>query len=276
MVSSTLGSSTITGWKRRSSAASFSMCLRYSSSVVAPMQCSSPRASIGLSRFEASIAPSAAPAPTTVCSSSMNRMISPSASCTSLSTALRRSSNSPRNFAPATSAPMSSAISRRFLSPSGTSPRNDALRQALDDRGLADARLADQHRVVLGAARQHLDDAANLVVAPDHRVELARRRELGQVAPVSLQRLVGRLGIRRGHALIAAHLLEHVHQLVVGESGLAQNSGSGARLVEHRDQHVLDRDVFVLELARFLLGPRQHAPEPLGHVGLARRRRRRR
>ena len=46
-------------WKRRSSAASFSMCLRYSSSVVAPMQCSSPRASIGLSRLPASIEPSA-------------------------------------------------------------------------------------------------------------------------------------------------------------------------------------------------------------------------
>ena len=74
IVSSTLGWSTRTGWKRRSSAASFSMCLRYSSSVVAPIVCSSPRASIGLSRLEASIAPSAAPAPTTVWSSSMNRM----------------------------------------------------------------------------------------------------------------------------------------------------------------------------------------------------------
>ncbi len=47
MVSSTEGWSTSTGWKRRSRAASFSMCLRYSSSVVAPMQCSSPRASMG-------------------------------------------------------------------------------------------------------------------------------------------------------------------------------------------------------------------------------------
>ena len=75
MVSSTVGSPTITGWNRRSSAASFSMCLRYSSSVVAPMQRSSPRASIGLSMLPASMAPSAAPAPTTVCSSSMNRMI---------------------------------------------------------------------------------------------------------------------------------------------------------------------------------------------------------
>src|ERR1700712_2505109 len=48
MVCATLGSSTLIGWKRRSSAASFSRCLRYSSSVVAPMVCSSPRASIGL------------------------------------------------------------------------------------------------------------------------------------------------------------------------------------------------------------------------------------
>ena len=74
IVSSTVGWSTNTCWKRRSRAASFSMCLRYSSRVVAPIVWSSPRASIGLSRFEASIAPSAAPAPTTVCSSSMNRI----------------------------------------------------------------------------------------------------------------------------------------------------------------------------------------------------------
>ena len=122
IVSSTLGSLTKTGWKRRASAASFSTCFLYSSSVVAPMQCSSPRASAGLSRLEASIAPSALPAPTSVCISSMNRMMPPSEDVTSCSTALRRSSNSPRYFAPAISAPMSSA--RSFLSArlSGTSP----------------------------------------------------------------------------------------------------------------------------------------------------------
>ena len=36
---------------------------------------------------------------------------------------------------------------------------DDALGEALDDRGLADAGLADQHGIVLGAARQHLDGA---------------------------------------------------------------------------------------------------------------------
>ncbi len=122
MVSSTLGSPTNTFWKRRSSAASFSTYLRYSSRVVAPMQCSSPRASAGLSMLPASIAPSALPAPTMVCSSSMNRMIWPSFFDRSLSTAFRRSSNSPRNLAPAISAPMSSDSTRLPRSPSGTSP----------------------------------------------------------------------------------------------------------------------------------------------------------
>src|SRR5439155_510957 len=61
---------------------------------------------------------------------------------------------------------------------------DDALRQAFDDRGLADARLADQHRVVLGAALQDLDAAADLVVASDDRVELALAGPVGQVERV--------------------------------------------------------------------------------------------
>ena len=121
-MSSTLGSSTRTGWKRRSSAGSFSMCSRYSSSVVAPIARSSPRASIGLSMLPASIAPSAAPAPTIVWSSSMNVMISPSESAISFSTAFSRSSNSPRYFAPASMPPRSSEITRLSFNDSGTSP----------------------------------------------------------------------------------------------------------------------------------------------------------
>ena len=123
MVSSTVGWSTSTGWKRRSRAASFSMYFRYSSSVVAPIQCSSPLASIGFNRLPASMEPSVLPAPTMVCSSSMNRMICPSLFFTSSRTAFNRSSNSPRYLAPATSAPISSANSLRFFKPSGTSPR---------------------------------------------------------------------------------------------------------------------------------------------------------
>ncbi|MNS93220.1 hypothetical protein D3C72_1273780 [compost metagenome] len=98
------------------------MYLRYSSSVVAPTQCSSPRASAGLSMLPASIAPSPLPAPTMVCSSSMKTMVWPSSFASSLSTVFRRSSNSPRNLAPASSAAMSSDSTRLPLSDSGTSP----------------------------------------------------------------------------------------------------------------------------------------------------------
>ena len=112
----------MTGWKRLSRAASFSIYWRYSSSVVAPIQCSSPLASIGFNIFPASMAPSVLPAPTMVCNSSIKRMILPSLFFTSSRTAFRRSSNSPLYFAPATRAPISSAKIVLSFSPSGTSP----------------------------------------------------------------------------------------------------------------------------------------------------------
>jgi hypothetical protein len=52
----------------------------------------------------------------------------------------------------------------------------------LDDRRLADAGLADEHRVVLRTAGQDLHDPLDLLLAPDDRVELALAGVLGQVA----------------------------------------------------------------------------------------------
>ena len=108
-------------WKRRSSAASFSIYLRYSSIVVAPISCSSPLARDGFKILDASIAPSAPPAPMIVWISSRKRMILPS-SITSLITFLIRSSNSPLYLLPATIPERSSVITRLFLTVSGTSP----------------------------------------------------------------------------------------------------------------------------------------------------------
>ena len=61
------------------------------------------------------------------------------------------------------------------LQPFGHVALDDPVGQPLDDGGLAHAGLADQHRVVLGAPRQDLNDPPDLLVAPDDRVELARR-----------------------------------------------------------------------------------------------------
>ena len=78
----------------------------------------------------------------------------------------------------------------------------DPLGEALDDGGLADARLADQHRVVLRAPREDLHDPLDLGLAPDDRVELAVGGELGQVAAELVEQLRGllRVGARAGRA----------------------------------------------------------------------------
>ena len=58
---------------------------------------------------------------------------------------------------------------------------SNLLRQPLDDGGLADAGLPNQHRVVLGAPGEDLDHAQDLRVTPDYRVQLALTCQLGQV-----------------------------------------------------------------------------------------------
>ena len=74
---------------------------------------------------------------------------------------------------------------------------DDAQRQTFGDGRLADARLADQHRIVLGAPRQHLDGAADFLVAADDRVELAAARRFGEIAGIFFERIIALLGGRR-------------------------------------------------------------------------------
>ena len=185
MVSSTVGSPTMTGWKRRSSAASFSMCLRYSSSVVAPMVCSSPRASIGLSMFEASIDPSRGAG----ADHGVQLVDEQHDLAFGVDDFLQHRLQAILELAAILRAGDQRAHVERddllVLQPFGHVAADDALRQAFDDGGLADAGLADQHRIVLGAARQHLDDAAHFLVAADHRIELALARQLGEIAAVA-------------------------------------------------------------------------------------------
>ena len=121
MVSLTVGGSTIIVWKRLSSAASFSMCFLYSSRVVAPMHWISPLESEGFKILEASIAPSAPPAPTNVCSSSINIMILVERFISSM-TAFILSSNWPLYLVPATISAKSRIMTCLFFNSSGTSP----------------------------------------------------------------------------------------------------------------------------------------------------------
>ena len=113
----------------------------------------------------------------------------------------------------------------------------DALRQSFDDGGLADAGLADQDRVVLGAAGEHLDDATNFIVAADDGVELAAAGELGQVAGVALQCLVLGFRVGVGDALAAAHGFQRFqHRLARDPVGGEQALRRLAALLRQRQQ----------------------------------------
>ncbi len=125
---------------------------------------------------------------------------------------------------------------------------DDPLREPLDDRGLPHARLADQDRVVLRAARQDLDHAPDLLVAPDHRVELPGLGGLGQVATELGKCLVAPLRVLRSDALAATNLLDPGEDLVAG------------RRLE-REEEVLARDEVVLELRALSIGAVEHLPE---------------
>ena len=114
----------------------------------------------------------------------MKVMICPSASLISVSTALSRSSNSPRNFAPGDHRWQVERNQPAVLQRVGHVAGHQPLGQTFDDGGLADAGLADQHRVVLGPAGQHLDHPPDLAVPADDRVELAVAGLRGQVDAV--------------------------------------------------------------------------------------------
>ena len=96
---------------------------------------------------------------------------------------------------------------------------DDALGEAFDDRGLADAGLTDQHRVVLGPAREHLDHAAHFFVAADDRVELAALGVDGQVAAVLLERLDLVFGIGGVDLVRATHFVDRLGRATRGREG---------------------------------------------------------
>ena len=141
---------------------------------------------------------------------------------------------------------------------------DDALRQALDDGRLADAGLADEQRVVLGAASQDLHDALGLVVAADDGVELALAGKLREVAAV----------LAKGGTLLVLSLLRaEAH----GQAHASRNAGQRRRRalggeLGHGGTHRVGRDAHARErLHGHAVALAQDAQQQVlgGDVGLA-------
>jgi hypothetical protein len=138
---------------------------------------------------------------------------------------------------------------------------DDALGQAFDDGRLADARLADQHRVVLGAALQDLDGTADFVVAADHRVELALGGALGQVDAVFLERFALAFGILRIDALPAAHGHDRGLQRFAAQAVLLGETAGFVLVFGQGEQEHLAGDELIAALLGFLVGQVEQVAE---------------
>jgi hypothetical protein len=129
---------------------------------------------------------------------------------------------------------------------------DDAQSQALDDCGLADAGLADQHRIVLGAAGEHLHGAADFLVAADDWIKLAVARSLGEVTGIFFQRIISVLGGSRIRGAALAQSLDRDVERLRGDARILQNLCRLAALLDGQSQQQpLDGDETV---ARFLAG----------------------
>ncbi len=151
----------------------------------------------------------------------------------------------------------------------------DGLGQAFDDGGLADAGLADEHRVVLGAPAEHLHDPLGLADPADDGVELLVTSQLREVAPelveherAGLAALAagpgtgGRAGLLAGLAWTAVPG-QQLDDLLADpgkvRAQLDQHLGSHAlALTDEAEQDVLGADVVVAELQRLSQRQLQH------------------
>jgi len=130
----------------------------------------------------------------------------------------------------------------------------DAPGQAFGDRRLADARLADQQRIVLAPPAQDLDHPFHLGVAADQRVDAAipgqlvqvlrelierRRLGLGRVLLLSLAATVV-VGLRRFRRIALLDAVgDEIHHVQPRHALLVQIvDGMRVLLAEDRDQHV--------------------------------------
>ena len=126
---------------------------------------------------------------------------------------------------------------------------HDPAREALDDRGLADARLAHEDRVVLGAPGEDLHHAADLRVAADDGIELALARERGEVAAVLVEGLVLVLGALRRDRLVSPHALDRLLDPGRRDAGSLEPVGHLAPgATRRRQEDHLGGDVRVLAL----------------------------
>src|SRR5579859_1126925 len=134
----------------------------------------------------------------------------------------------------------------------------DALREPFDNGRLSYSRLADQNRIVLGAAAQDLHHPLEFLITADQRVKLVVHRGLGQVAGELNQQAGFTIALRRRGLLLGRprQLLTNGKQT---QSALVQYLRCEALLFTQQSQQEMFRtDMLVREPLCFLRRVGQH------------------
>src|SRR5205085_3489349 len=137
----------------------------------------------------------------------------------------------------------------------------DAQREAFDDRGLADARIADEHGIVFAATRENVHGALELALPSDQRIESALGRLAVEVGAELLERIlddaVGVTFSRTDSDVVAfgrkvagtdlGNLVRNVAYDVETQHSLLLEEVRGVRLLvaEQRGEHVAAVDLFL-------------------------------
>ena len=167
---------------------------------------------------------------------------------------------------------------------------DDPARQTLGDGRLADAGIADEQRIVLLPAAQHLDGAQDLRPTADQRIDAARPRLLVEVDAIDVERIGAALLLlaaldRRRVLVDAAHGARLRHAGPLGDAVadvvdrvearhlllLQEEGGMALALGEDGDEHVGARHLLAAGGLHVHDGAMDHALEAGGGLGVAMR-----
>ncbi len=146
---------------------------------------------------------------------------------------------------------------------------DDALGQALHDGGLAHPGFADEHRVVLGAPGEHLDDPTDFAVPADDRVQLAAPGHFGQIPAIFLQGLEFLFRGLVGDPLGAPQVGQGLEDGLGGEPLGPEQPAHVAGLIRGQGpKEVLGGDIVIFHLAGLFKGVVQGLIQTGGNIDL--------
>src|SRR5919198_1523820 len=135
---------------------------------------------------------------------------------------------------------------------------HNALRQALDDGGLAHPRLADQRWIILGAAAEDLDHPFDLIFPADDRVQLRLGGQLGQITAELVQgwRFTFLFTLLHGFLKQTQDLLPRFHQ--ADAEGIQDFVRDPVLLLEQSQEKMFGADVVMAHEAGLFHGKFEH------------------